>query len=329
MTISPDLSTFTTRLHFQGCLVFESALRIGAQKSQAVDEPDLPVLRNAAGLPYIPGSSFKGALRSYVEAVARALQARPGMQEHNLACLPVGKASERPAQDPIPDICLFQSEVSLLKQVKPQEWHTSGKMPSELVNRLPSAAVIQNDVTAHGEGQVVDRTLRDLSCWTCRIFGAPWLASKVLIRDLVLVPETFFRTEIRDGVGIDRDTGRAASGLKYQFEIVPAGAAFGLELLVENATEAELGLLWLGVSAFERGEVLMGGARSRGLGWCKLTPEWTASRYVTAENLLDILLRPAEMGVLPDLSQAPPGWLSAFAVAIGAQGGSHAQATVE
>jgi len=322
MTISPDLSTFTSRLHLHGRLVFDSALRIGAQKSQSVDEPDLPVLRNAAGLPYIPGSSLKGALRSYVESVARALQGRPTVQDRNLACISVGKASERPTDDLV---CLLQNEVGLLKQVKPQEWHTSDRLPSELVRRLPPARMLQDAIAAHGEGTVVDRTLRDLSCWTCRLLGAPWLASKVLVKDLVLLDEeTFFGTEIRDGVGIDRDAGRAAEGLKYQFEIVPAGVVFGLELLVENATEAELGLLWMGLSAFERGEVLMGGAKSRGLGWCRLILDWVASRYVTAEALLDTLLPPEAAGTLPDLSQNPPRWIKAFATEIGVQGGSHA-----
>lgn len=324
MTASPDLSTFTSRLHFRGRLTFESALRIGAQRSLAVDEPDLPVLRDAAGLPYIPGSSFKGALRSHVEAVARALQARPDVRDQNLACLSVGKSAERPSNDPSSHVCLTQSEVTLLKQVKPQEWHTSDRMPAYLIERLPDAETVEANVEAYGEGAVLDSTLRDLSCWTCRLFGAPWLASKVLIKDLPLDEATFFRTEIRDGVVIDRDTGRAAPGFLYQFEVVPAGAVFQVELLVENAAEAELGLLWLGLGAFERGEVLMGGAKSRGLGWCKLTPDWAATRYVTSDNLLDALLPPVEAIEWPDLSNRPQVWLSAFVAAIGVQGGSHA-----
>ncbi len=324
MTMSPDLSTFTSRLHFRGRLAFESALRIGAQKSLAVDEPDLPVLRDGAGLPYIPGSSFKGALRSHVEAVARALQAGPDVRDRNLACLSVGKPNDRPPNEPRPHICLTQGEVTQLKQVKPQEWHTPDKLPAELVKRLSVPSAIQDEVETHGEGAAIDRVLRDLSCWTCRLFGAPWLASKVLIKDLSLDETTFFRTEVRDGVAIDRDAGRTASSLLYQFEAVPAGAAFELELLVENATDAELGLLWLGLGAFERGEVLIGGAKSRGLGWGKLTPNWAASRYVTTDNLLDALLPPAEPVGWPDLSDKPQMWLRTFATTVGAQGGNHA-----
>lgn len=320
MIPNSDLSTFTSRLHFQGRLKLISALRVGAQQSQAVDEPDLPVLRDAAGLPYIPGSSFKGALRSYVESVARALQAQPDVQDRNLACLVVGKDKQRFPDDAT---CLVQNEVTILKKMSPETWREAREVQA-LLPRLPDQATLQDLVSRHGRDAVLDQTLRSLSCWTCRLFGAPWLASKVLIKDLyVLNPEQFAGTQIRDGVAIDRDTGRAGSGLKYQFEAVPADAGFGLELLVENATEAELGLLWLGMSAFERGEVLLGGAKSRGLGWCKLTPDWPASRYFSASNLLDTLL-----GATPesaaDLSQQPRTWIAAFACAIGAQGGSHA-----
>lgn len=325
-----DFSTFSSRMHFKGQVVFTSAMRIGAQKSLAVDTPDTPVLRDATGLPYIPGSSFKGALRSYVESVARTFQARSDVSDHNLACIPVGRPPDRPPEDndPATQVCLFQDEVNWLKNTKPEQWHPAdgdAADASSLVRRLPPAETIRTTLASQGEAAALDAALRDLSCWTCRLFGAQWLASKVLIKDLYLNEATFFHTQIRDGVGIDRDAGRAAQGLKYQFEVVPAGAAFDLEMLVENATEPELGLLWLGLDAFIRGEVLLGGAKSRGLGWCELKPDWPASRYVDGGALLDLLLPPetgVERGGLD--GHQPSTWLRAFAQAIGLAGGSHA-----
>jgi len=320
---TPDFSTFTSRLHFRGNLLFTSAMRIGAEKSQAVDAPDTPVLRDATGMPYIPGSSFKGALRSYVEAVARTLQAQAGLSDRNLACLAVGKSSKRlPEPDPV---CLCQDEVTLLKNTSPNVWHTAGKLPPILAQRLPAAPAIQALVQAQGDAAAVDWVLRDLSCWTCRLFGAQWLASKVLIKDLYIDETTFLRTEIRDGVGIERDAGRAADGIKYRFEAVPVGTAFRLELLAENATEAELGLLWLGLQAFIRGEILLGGGKSRGLGWCRLIPDWDNSHYTDASNLLELLLPEVPSVTQTTLANRPATWLAAFAQAIGAvQEGNHA-----
>jgi CRISPR/Cas system CSM-associated protein Csm3 (group 7 of RAMP superfamily) len=94
-----------------------------------------------------------------------------------------------------------------------------------------------------------------------------------------------------------------------------------LEVLVENATEAELGLLWLGLGAFTRGEVLLGGAKSRGLGWCRWEPDWTRSRYVGQENLLDLLLADdGDQAEVDRLAGRPRTWLAAFAGAIGLGG---------
>jgi CRISPR-associated RAMP protein (TIGR02581 family) len=335
MSASPDLSTFTSRLHLVGQLSFDSALRIGASRSGTVDEPDLPVLRTVDGRPYIPGSSFKGAFRSYVESVLRSLQAQPELSDHNLACLVVGKPQARPDDDPTPALCLTQNEVSLLKEISPPAWPTSRALPDRLKHRLPDAARLESEVGQHGEQAVLDRTLRDLSCWTCRVFGAPWLASKVLFKDLMVGGATWFdQFEIRDGVGIDRDSGRAADGAKYQFEVVPVRTAFRLDALVENASDAELGLFWLGMDAFQQGHVLMGGAKSRGLGWSKLVPDWATSEYVSADILLDALLPLAQAKHAPadgkktDLSTRPRSWVMAFFQAIGAvpamQGGNHA-----
>lgn len=317
--MTPDFSTFESRLHLCGTLTFTSAMRIGAEKSLAVDTPDTPVLRDATGMPYIPGSSFKGALRSYVEAVARAIQSRDDVEDRNLACIPIGRPPARPQDD---SVCLYQDEVTALKSVKPDSWHTSDQIPKVLARRLPSAEDIQSQIQKEGKTPVLDRALRDLSCWTCRLFGAQWLASKVLIKDLYVDEASFLRTEIRDGVGIDRDAGRAATGIKYQFEIVPANTKFDLEVLVENATEAELGLLWLGLGAFERGEIPIGGAKSRGLGWCRWRPDWEQSRYIGQSNLIAMLL-PDETNKTQsmNLEERPKAWLEAFAEAIGLKKG--------
>jgi CRISPR-associated RAMP protein (TIGR02581 family) len=317
MSPSPDLSTFTSRLQLDGHLTFDSALRIGASRSLAVDEPDLPVLRTADRRPYIPGSSFKGALRSYTEAVLRTLQAQPDLSDRNLACLSVGKPPSRPAQDRS-GLCLTQDEVSALKNASPNDWYR--ELSDGLKARLPNAAQIDREVREAGEQAVLDRVLRDLSCWTCRVFGSSWLASKVLIKDLMVIEESFYRTEIRDGVGIDRDSGRAADGFKYQFEVIPVGAAFRFDLLAENASGAELGLLWLGLNAFQGGQVLMGGAKSRGLGWCRLEIDWDACRYVTPDTLLDALLPPVEGEVAARLTVSATQawqWVEAFFRAIG------------
>lgn len=70
-----DFHRLESRIRITGTLTTRTALRIGAG-SAAVDGVDLPVIKNAAGLPFVPGASLKGALRSTVEALVRGAEQR-------------------------------------------------------------------------------------------------------------------------------------------------------------------------------------------------------------------------------------------------------------
>lgn len=290
-----DMSRFTSRLRYKGQLVFDTAHRIGAGTSFAVDAPSLPVLRTADGDPYIPGSSFKGAWRSYTEAVLRTLQAQPGTNKL-LACNPLHDKSKLTNNDS----ALGQNILDPM--LLDLEEHRC--VPTPIVKYLKD--------THQGDDKqaALDAVLRERSCLTCRVFGNNVVSSKAMTRDLFIREESFLRTQIRDGVAIDRDAARAADGMKYTVEVVPAGAAFDLEIVIENGTDAELGLALLGLRAFERGEIQMGGGRSRGLGWCHIEPDWDASEFVTADNLLDHLL--GTVAHTGDTEAEATRWLAAF-----------------
>lgn len=80
---------FRNRVTLKGTLTAQTAFRIGAGRATGVTGTDLPVVRDALGKPYIPGSSFKGALRAYVESLVRSINAGK-----KVACNPVGKKEE-------------------------------------------------------------------------------------------------------------------------------------------------------------------------------------------------------------------------------------------
>jgi len=242
-----DFTTFHSRLRVRGVLLTETALRIGSGGGGGPTEHDLPVVKDLDGRPYIPGSSFKGAYRAHLERLLR------GMDEA-LAC-PITSRPRRPGSLPG---CLTQGDVDDLKR----------------------------DPKYRGNAAALSREIMRRSCWTCSLLGAPWLASKVLVRDLTVTPETWFdRYLVRDGVAIDRDTETAAEGLKYDFEAVPAGTEFRFEMVVENASDAELGLALLGLREFEAGRVPLGGAASRGLGNVRLALAWKDSEWLPASGL--------------------------------------------
>lgn len=65
--------TFKNRLEITGKLTTVTALRISAGRSTEPIGSDLPVIKDALGQPLIPGSSFKGALRSRLESFLRGI----------------------------------------------------------------------------------------------------------------------------------------------------------------------------------------------------------------------------------------------------------------
>ncbi|MEH1945150.1 MAG: CRISPR-associated RAMP protein Csx7 [Nostoc sp.] len=77
--------TFKNRLEIAGKLTTITALRISAGRSTEPIGTDLPVLKDALGQPLIPGSSFKGALRSRLESFLRGIDssfaANPAIEE--------------------------------------------------------------------------------------------------------------------------------------------------------------------------------------------------------------------------------------------------------
>src|SRR5882724_11901101 len=62
----------SNRYHFTGQIVMQTAFHIGGGKA-TLSNSDNPVVLTPEGTPFIPGSSFKGALRSSVEKIVAGL----------------------------------------------------------------------------------------------------------------------------------------------------------------------------------------------------------------------------------------------------------------
>jgi CRISPR-associated RAMP protein (TIGR02581 family) len=227
------LDVFQNRLVYTGALVCKSALRIGAGRSSEPIGTDLPVIKDAQGHPFIPGSSLKGVLRARVEAFVRAIH-----NTRQAACNPVGNETEW---------CISSSE------------------------------------------GLSDQVIDEQSCLVCQVFGSPWLASKVQVRDAPVAPLWFDQYQVRDGVAINRDTQTAEAGLKYDYEVVPAQTRFDFMLIAENLTAEQIGMLFVGLRPFEQGEIGLGGFRSRGLGTVQL--QWRERKFFAVNGDPERLFR--------------------------------------
>ncbi len=228
---------FESRLSLKGAVETLTAIRIGAGQSTSPVGADLPVVRDVANFPYIPGSSFKGVLRSYVESILRSLK-----DDKRIVCNPTDDDEQ----------CITRKDMEVLREKRD------------------------------------DQLILDKTCWVCQLFGSLWYASKLQIRDLHVQKELWFgQYQQRDGVAIDRDTETAADGMLYDFEVVPAGVVFDFHAIVDNAEPWQLGMLYLGLSAFENGELTIGGGSSRGLGVIKLS--LNSEYYIDKHHIIQYL----------------------------------------
>ncbi len=257
---------FVNRYIIEGDLKAATALHIGA----AVDEfrPNgckNPFFRNAGGLPLIPGSSLKGAMRSFLE---QYLSSEPGKDELR------GKMPSAR------EICNEQHPCADAKQDD-----TLKKLLKE--NKKDSEEKLSNYLfgTAGGEGGKL--------CIVCRLFGSGLSAAKFSIRDARVVEESFQGDfEIRSGVAIDRDLGTSVTNKTFTTEVVPEGTTFSFKAVLENADENEWDMVKQLLRAMKLGLIQIGGMKSRGLGEIRLDNlryqlinETNIAKYLSGESV--------------------------------------------
>ncbi len=129
------------------------------------------------------------------------------------------------------------------------------------------------------------------SCVVCQLFGGKAVAGKIRFKDCTYLGEKPCEIERRDGVGIDRETGAAKCGAKYDFEIIPKGTEFDFSMIAENLDEQQQRYLKL-ILRMLQGNLLgedaedylaVGGKTTRGLGRIRL--EEITTETITAQEL--------------------------------------------
>lgn len=235
-----------SRLLVHATLTAETGLHIGRGGSSLdPSATDSAVMRDAAGQPFIPGSSFKGALRAHVESLLRALKP----DDVTFCC------------DPLAAPCITKDGIAQIKE-QAKERATTAKKDEAQAQKEPSKALER----AIYDREMTAGILRQ-TCQMCRLCGSPYLASRLLVKDLFVDPASWFgKFELRDGVGIDRDTETARANIKYDFEVVPASTRFRLEMALENGDQQATWFFLVSLQELQRGRVSLGGKTTRGLG---------------------------------------------------------------
>jgi CRISPR-associated RAMP protein (TIGR02581 family) len=269
------LDRFSGRFTLDGRVRALTALAVGGTRSAAPPGTDRPVARDALGRPFVPGSALKGALRAEVERLVRGV--RPMR-----ACNPTGPDSER---------CVSLADWNALR---------SRAAASQSSEGAPQAS----------DGGV--EALLEASCWICRLFGSPWLASRVQVADLTVDQAGWFdQFEVRDSAPTDRDTRTARAGLRFDYEVVPAGVEFNCRLRADTDDPRLLGMLALGLREIEAGRLALGGGRSRGLGRVQLEVERRTLVRRDSDSLVAYLAASDDAGAAIDDSTVRD-WITAF-----------------
>lgn len=128
------------------------------------------------------------------------------------------------------------------------------------------------------------------TCHVCQLFGSQLQASRIFFADATLL-SWGGSLQIRDGVGIDRDSGTARDGLKYDLEVVPQEAKFSLTFDLENPNDQDLALVGAALAEWGQG-VRLGGLTSRGLGRARLESQEVAEvNYADPKQLANYLIK--------------------------------------
>ncbi|MDQ1328843.1 MAG: CRISPR-associated protein [Candidatus Poribacteria bacterium] len=213
--------------------------------------PDMEFVRtyqNGKETIYLPGSSLKGVIRSHAERITRTVDKSD--KKNHFSCNPLGNVNDKNDEKGGDYSCNKYFERKEIKE--------------KLKDEFNRGAIIYKD-----------------SCFICKMFGNTALSSHIHITDAYPISDV--KTERRNGVAIDRVFGSVAVG-PFQYETAIEGK-FETNIHIKNFTVSQFGLMGLILRDIEEQRVLLGFAKSRGLGRIKANIKYAKISYPMGELL--------------------------------------------
>ena len=243
-----DFSTFKNKYILTGKIVVLNALHIGSGKE--TDDRDAPFIsldddKNF----YIPGSTFRGYLSTKLE---RFLDSGNGFKIKN-------NGEE-----------LNEADVKLIFGYTNLD---------KLETKINDKDNEEDRKLKENNRKIQDRIIRKLN--TKNLDEVKSLAGRIHVSDMPVLKDVKYLT--RDGIKIDRNTGATEKRAKFDYDVVPAGTEFELNIELENIENYQLDLIGLALNDIlkDNGD-LFGGKTSRGIGKCRLKD--LKMKYVTSDD---------------------------------------------
>ena len=243
-----DFSTFKNKYILTGKIVVLNALHIGSGREK--DDRDAPFIsldddKNF----YIPGSTFRGYLSTKLE---RFLDSGNGFKIKN-------NGEE-----------LNEADVKLIFGYTNLD---------KLETKINDKDNEEDRKLKENNRKIQDRIIRKLNAKN--LDEVKSLAGRIHVSDMPVLKDVKYLT--RDGIKIDRNTGATEKRAKFDYDVVPAGTEFELNIELENIENYQLDLIGLALNDIlkDNGD-LFGGKTSRGIGKCRLKD--LKMKYVTSDD---------------------------------------------
>lgn len=243
-----DFSTFKNKYILTGKIVVLNALHIGSGKE--TDDRDAPFISLDDDKKfYIPGSTFRGYLSTKLE---RFLDSGNGFKIKN-------NGEE-----------LNEADVKLIFGYTNLD---------KLETKINDKDNEEDRKLKENNRKIQDRIIRKLNAKN--LDEVKSLAGRIHISDMPVLKDVKYVT--RDGIKIDRNTGATEKRAKFDYDVVPAGTEFDLNIELENIEDYQLDLIGLALNDIlkDNGD-LFGGKTSRGIGKCRLKD--LRMKYVTSDD---------------------------------------------
>ncbi|MEK9149869.1 MAG: RAMP superfamily CRISPR-associated protein, partial [Candidatus Desantisbacteria bacterium] len=134
---------------------------------------------------------------------------------------------------------------------------------SEIIKK---SAKITEMKKAKKNSKEIAEEIRQESCPICNIFGNGYLSSKIFFTDVHGETTT---EQIIENVGIDRFTGGAADGAKFNTEVATSVNLRG-KIILKNIDEWQAGLIAFVIRDWIMGDIRIGFGKMKGYGRCKV-----------------------------------------------------------
>lgn len=271
-------------------VVTKSHLRIGAGEGatdiSGVGNPLIRALilnEEEKRVPYIPGSSLHGVVRSWVEKALRSEEEPLSREQMQAAWDQLEEPKRRWLLKQatadfrgLPGLGQAGEKDALTREELFQHWTVHQNICDPLLDIDKCERLVSREsAERQPKGAWWNAIQRPVPCWVCDIFGYMGQRGRVKFTHAFASREDM-PVDIITRVAINRLTGAADEGKLFDLEAIPPGAEFHFFVVLENLTDTQKTYFNMGIRALNLGLASLGAHSTIGFGMVGLEKLYAA-----------------------------------------------------